>query len=65
MEYSNWYSLSGLLANFILKLKYTLLLSKHLISKLQLNLEELSKNFKNNYHINKLENSSDQVLRYR
>ena len=29
--------------------------------KLQLNLEELSENFGNNYHINKLENSIDQV----
>ena len=32
--------------------------------KLQLNLQELSENFENNYHINKLENSIDQVLRF-
>ena len=32
--------------------------------KLRLNVEELSKTFENNYLINKLENSINQVLRF-
>ena len=50
MEYSNRYSLCGLWTNFILKLKYALLW--------------LFKNVENNYHVNKLENSVDQVLQF-
>ena len=47
---------------YALELKYALLL--FLKSTLRLNLEELSENFENNYHINKLENSVHQVLRF-
>ena len=32
--------------------------------KLQLNLEDMPENFEYNYHINELENSYDQVLRF-
>ena len=43
--------LDPLWANFILKLKYTLLLLIRLEMKLELNLKELSENFENNYHL--------------
>ena len=38
--------------------------SKDLKLKLQLNIEELPENFENNYHINKLGNSTDQFLQF-
>ena len=61
MEYSNRYSLLGLRANFILKLKYVLLLFIRVEIEVAIKCRE---RFKDDYHVNRLENFIDQVLQF-